>query len=207
MKSRRIVDICVVILFSCYIDVIAADDENRHNFTLIESDQGPHIPFSMSPSAVPTIRLTKSPTKAPTTPPTIAPTILPTIAPTTRPTIAPTSPPTIAPTTTTPTTSAPTNQPSIDNCKVSESGTFGDVLGDKAVLSYKFELESKQSATTSIGDLLSPVEGGISNSVLKTVPGACQNSNDNRHRKLLDSGKLIGLSSSPRDVPTDGRFL
>ena len=178
MKSRRIVDICVVLLFSCYIDVIAADDEDRHSFTLIESDQGPHIPFSMSPSAVPTIRLTKSPTKAPTSPPTIAPT-----------------------------TSAPTNQPTIDNCIVSESGTFGDVLGDKAVLSYKFELESKQSATTSIADLLSPVEGGISNSVLKTVPGACQNSNDNRHRKLLDSGKLIGLSSSPRDAPTDGRFL
>ena len=195
MKPRRIVDICVVLLFSCYIDVIIADDdEDRHSFTLIESDQGPHIPFSMSPSAVPTIRLTKSPTKAPTSPPTIAPTI--------PPTIAPTSPPTIAPT-----TSAPTNQPTIDNCIVSESGTFGDVLGDKAVLSYKFELESKQSATTSIADLLSPVEGGISNSVLKTVPGACQNSNDNRHRKLLDSGKLIGLSSSPRDVPTDGRFL
>ena len=210
MNTRRLVNICLALLFSCYIDGVGADDgEDRHNFHLIESDQGPHVPFSMNPSTVPTIRLTKSPTKAPTLSPTIAPTKGPTSVPTT---IAPTTiAPTISPPTegssSAPTDSVPKNQPTIDNCIVSEDGTFGNTLGDKAVMSYKFEIETKQSADTSVVDLLSPVEKGIGNSVLKTVPSVCQNSNGNRNRKLLDSGKLIGFSSNPRDIPTDGEFF
>ena len=112
-------------------------------------------------------------------------------------------------------TNGPTSLPTISNCVGNHYGTFGNTSSNNHILvPYNYEMVSNTTKISNNGLILSDVvldvEYAIVDMLVKNLFTECvdyyrKTQGVKKKRRQLIAGQIIGISSKPNDIVTDGK--